>query len=222
MAGVRADSYVVHLSFSCFFYVQFRATFPPNPIPSQSLEQIVQLKHQEPDGHVSCIVVCKHGVHNQSVEQSCSISSPPLYPSLSWCQGQGVVWVDLQPRPTQVLQVDHLTLELVDLQEVPLIRVQEGRDPKVAVLLDTVDLQGDHLTQEPEVFQEALLIQALEGLQEQLELLVDHPTPQLEVFQEAHLIQALEVFQEALPTQELEDHRAVTRVLHRQEANMEM
>merc|ERR1719325_268396 len=33
----------------------FRATFPPNPIPSQSLEQIVQLKHQEPDGHPAFI-----------------------------------------------------------------------------------------------------------------------------------------------------------------------
>ena len=238
----------MHLSCSCF-YVQFRATFPPSPIPSQSLEQIVQLKHQEPDGHVCCIVVCKYGVHNQSVEPSCSISSPPLYPSLSWCQGRGVVWVDL-------IQVD--------LQEVPLILAQEGRDPKVV-----------HLTPEPEVFQEAHLIQVLEGLRQQLELRVDHPTLELEVFQEALLIQALEVFQEAPPTpelvivvvfqealliqelvvfqeapliqelevfqearliqelelevfqeapptQELEDLQAVIQVLHRQEANMEM
>ena len=190
MAGVSSEGgSCVHLSCS-YFYVQFRATFPPSPIPSQSLEQIVQLKHQEPDGHVCCTVVCKYGVHNQSVEPSCSISSPPLYPSLSWCQGRGVVWVDL-------IQVDP--------QEVPLILAQVV-----------------HLTPEPEVFQEAHLIQVLEGLRQQLELWVDHPTPELEVFQEALLIQALEVFQEAPPTQELEDLQAVTQVLHRQEANMEM
>ena len=88
-------------------------------------------------------------VSNQSVEPSCSISSPPLYPSLSWCQGRGVAWVDHQPRPTQVQE--HLIQ--VDLQEVPLILAQEGRDPKVV-----------HLTPEPEVFQEAHLIQVLEGL----------------------------------------------------------
>ena len=80
----------------------------------------------------------------------------------------------------------------VDLQEVPLILAQEGRDPKVV-----------HLTPEPEVFQEAHLIQVLEGLRQQLELRVDHPTLELEVFQEALLIQALEVFQEAPPTMEL-------------------
>ena len=237
MAGVSSEGgSCVHLSCS-YFYVQFRATFPPSPIPSQSLEQIVQLKHQEPDGHVCCTVVCKYGVHNQSVEPSCSISSPPLYPSLSWCQGRGVVWVDL-------IQVD--------LQEVPLILAQEGQDPKVV-----------HLTPEPEVFQEAHLIQVLEGLRQQLELRVDHPTLELEVFQEALLIQALEVFQEAPPTpelvivvvfqeapliqelevfqearliqelelevfqeapptQELLDLQAFIQVLHRQEANMEM
>ena len=118
--------------------------------------------------------------------------------------------MDHQPRPTQVQE--HLIQ--VDLQEVPLILAQEGRDPKVV-----------HLTPEPEVFQEAHLIQALEGLRQQLELRVDHPTPELVivvVFQEAPLIQELEVFQEAPPTQELEDLQAVTQVLHRQEANMEM
>ena len=117
--------------------------------------------------------------------------------------------MDHQPRPTQVQE--HLIQ--VDLQEVPLILAQEGRDPKVV-----------HLTPEPEVFQEAHLIQVLEGLRQQLELRVDHPTLELEVFQEALLIQELEleVFQEAPPTQELEDLQAVTQVLHRQEANMEM
>ena len=57
--------------------------------------------------------------------------------------------MDHQPRPTQVQE--HLIQ--VDLQEVPLILAQEGRDPKVV-----------HLTPEPEVFQEAHLIQVLEGL----------------------------------------------------------
>ena len=51
MAGVGRDIFLD--LFLLRFHFQFRAKFPPTPIPSFGKEAIVNLKHQDRDGHVS-------------------------------------------------------------------------------------------------------------------------------------------------------------------------
>ena len=55
MAGVRRDAMSFESAIFIRFSFQFRAAFPPTPIPSMTKEVIVTLKHQDRDGHVSTI-----------------------------------------------------------------------------------------------------------------------------------------------------------------------